>query len=82
MRRRGAALLRRLPALPAQAWRRTVIDIPTRRHQHVRSVDETVTLRGDAGPLRQLALDGLGRSELTLLISNNVDASARELISR
>ena len=82
MRRRGAALLRRLHALPAQAWRRTGIDIPPRRHQHVRSVDETVTLRGAAGPLRHLALDGLGRRELTLLISNTVAASARELISR
>lgn len=82
IRRRGAALLRRLHALPAQAWRRTVIDIPKRRHQHVRYVDETVTLRGYAGPMRQLALDGLGRNEFTLLISNNVDASARELIIR
>jgi hypothetical protein len=72
-------LLRRLHALPAQGWRRTVIDIPQRRHPHVRSVDETVTLRGDAGPMRQLALDGLGRSELTRLISHHVDASAREL---
>lgn len=82
IRRRGAALLRRLHTLPAQAWRRTVIDIPKRRHQHVRYVDETVTLRGYEGPIRQLALDGLGRTELTLLISNNVDASARELIIR
>jgi hypothetical protein len=82
IRRRGAAVLRRLHALPAQAWRRAVLDIPKRRHQHVRYVDETVTLRGYDGPMRQLALDGLGRTELTLLISNNVDASARELIIR
>lgn len=82
IRRRGAALLRRLHALPAHAWRRTTLDIPKRRHQHVRYVDETVTLRGYKGPIRQLALDGLGRSQLTLLISNNFDASARELITR
>lgn len=65
IRRRGTALLRRLHALPAHTWRRAVLDIPTRRHQHVRAVDATVPRRGDDGPIRQLALDGCGRAELT-----------------
>src|SRR5215471_5955704 len=82
IRRRGAAVLRRLHALPAQAWRRAVLDIPKRRHQHVRYVDETVTRRGYNGPIRQLAVDGLGRAEFTLVVSNNFDASARELLIR
>ena len=78
IRRRGAALLRSLQELPAHTWRQTTLDIPKRRHQHVRYVDETVTLRGYKGPIRQLALDGLGRSQCTLLVSNNFDTSARE----
>jgi hypothetical protein len=82
IRRRGTAVLRRLPARPAQAWRRAVLDIPKRRHQHVRYVDETVTLRGDKGPIRQLAVAGLGRAEFTLVVSNNFDATARELLIR
>lgn len=36
IRRRGAALFRRLQALPPTAWRRAVIDIPKRRPQQVR----------------------------------------------
>jgi hypothetical protein len=82
IRRRGTAVLRRLHALPVQAWRRAVLDIPKRRHQHVRYVDETVTLRGYNGPIRQLAVDGLGRAAFTLVVSNNFDASARELLIR
>ena len=82
IRRRGAAVLRRLHALPAQAWRRAVLDIPKRRHQDVRYVDEPVTLRGYNGPLRQLAVDGLGRAEFTLVVSNNFDVSARDLLLR
>lgn len=82
IRRRGAAVLRRLHALPAHTWRRIVVDIPKRRHPHVRSIDETVKLRGYAGPIRQVALEGLGRAEFTLLVSNNLDGSARELIIR
>jgi hypothetical protein len=82
IRRRGAALFRRLQALPPTAWRRTVIAIPQRRHQHVRSVDETTTRRGDAGAIRQVAVDGLGHPPPTLLVSNNCDASARDLMTR
>jgi hypothetical protein len=82
IRRRGAALLRRLHALPPTAWRRAVSDSPKRRHQHVRSVDETTTLRGDAGARRQVAVDGLGHPQATLFVSNNFDARARALITR
>jgi len=82
IRRRGAAILRRLNATPANAWRRTVIDIPKRRHKQVRYLDETVRVRGDPGTLRQLAIAGLGRDEPTLCLSNNFQAKARELMTR
>jgi hypothetical protein len=62
--------------------RRAVIDIPTRRNPHVRSVDETVKLRGYAGPIRQLAVNGLGRAQPPLFISNNFEVSAQNLITR
>jgi hypothetical protein len=82
IRRRGAAILRRLRALPAGDWQRAVIDIPKRRHQNIRYVDESVRLRGYPGSLRQLAVTGLGREEPTLFLSNNVAASGREVITR
>jgi len=82
IRRRGAALLRRLRALPGTAWRRAVIAIPKRRHQNIRYVDEAIRLRDYPGPLRQLAVTGLGREEPTLCLSNNFEASAREVITR
>src|SRR5262249_19081690 len=40
------------------------------------------TLRGYKGPIRQLAVDGLGRAEFTLVVSNNFDARARDLLIR
>jgi HAE1 family hydrophobic/amphiphilic exporter-1 len=42
IRRRGAAILRRLSALPASHWRQAVIDTAHRRHQRIRYVEETV----------------------------------------
>src|SRR5262249_12883836 len=49
IRRRGAAILRRLRALPAQSWRGAVIDIPKRRHKNIRYRDETAPPRAHPG---------------------------------
>ena len=80
IRRRGSRLLRRLTALPANAWHRAVIGIPKRRHKNIRFVDETVELPDYEGPIRQLAVTGLGRDQPTLFLSNNREESARNLI--
>jgi len=82
IRRRGAAILRRLRARVAGDWHRAVIDIPKRRHKNIRYVDETIRLRDYPGSLRQVAVTGLGREEPTLCLSNNFEASARELLTR
>jgi hypothetical protein len=82
IRRRGAAILRRLHAVPAKDWRRAVIDIPKRRHKNIRYLDETVRLRDYGGTLRQVAVAGLGRKEPTLCLSNNSAVTARDLVTR
>jgi hypothetical protein len=82
IRRRGAAVLRRLAALPAQAWQRAVIDTPRRCHQRVRFVDEAIKLPGYAGPIRQVAVAGLGREQPSLLLSNQLTESGRALLVR
>jgi hypothetical protein len=82
IRRRGAAVIRRLRRLPPQAWQRALIDTPKRCHQHVRFVDEMIRLPGYEGEIRQLAVDGLGREQPTLFVSNNRAETARCLIIR
>jgi hypothetical protein len=82
IRRRGVAIVRRLRNLAASDWRKAVIDTPKRCHQNIRYVDETVRLPGYEGPLRQLAVDGLGRDQPTLFLSNNFQETARDLIVR
>jgi hypothetical protein len=82
IRRRGAAILRRLHALPPNHWHHAVLDTAHRRHQRIRYVDETVHLPGYGGGMRQLAVTGLGREQPTLFLSNNTQESARSLIVR
>lgn len=82
IRRRGAAMLRRLESLPASSWGKAVIDTPQRCHQPIRYLDETVRLRGYDGPIRQVAVTGLGRAKATLFLSNEFEQTPRELVIR
>ena len=82
IRRRGASLLRRLEAVPASDWKAAVIDIPKRRHQNIRFLDQQIHLRDYDGSIRQIAVKGLGRERFTLFLANNVEQTARNLITR
>ena len=82
IRRRGAAITRRLDALPANAWSKARLDIPKRLHKNIRYVDESIELDGYDGTLRQVAVDGLGRERYSLFLSNNTEITARDLVIR
>jgi hypothetical protein len=82
IRRRGAAILRRLRRQPASDWQGAVIDIPKRRHRHIRYLEERTHLRDYPAEIRQLAVTGLGREEPTLFLSNNFEVTARDVITR
>ncbi len=82
IRRRGAAILRRLQKRPASDWKGAVIDVPKRRHTQIRYLVGLVRLRGYEGTIRQIAVTGLGRDRPTLFLSNDFEESPRELIIR
>lgn len=82
IRRRGAALLRRLEKIPTSQWTKAVIDIPKRRHKAIRYYEERVRLPDYGGDIRQLAVTGLGREQPTLFLANNNETTPRELIIR
>ena len=82
IRRRGAAIVRRLKQQPASAWKGTVIDIPKRCHTHVGYIADEVRLRGYDGLIRQIAVTGLGPDRPTLFLSNDFEETPRELIIR
>lgn len=81
IRRRGSRILSRLGKLPAASWQKAVIDIPRRRHQKIQYVDERIQLKGYEGDIRQVAVQGLGRENPTLFLSNNFAVSVRDLVA-
>ncbi|MDA2933617.1 transposase, partial [Acidobacteria bacterium AH-259-D05] len=82
LRRRGAALMRRLKALPATAWKRKTLSAVSRRYRHISLTESTVSLRDIHRALRQIAVRGLGREEPTLFLTNDEDIQAVDLVQR
>jgi hypothetical protein len=82
IRRRGTEIIKRLNQRPSSDWKKAVIDTPKRCHQNIRYIAEPVKLRGYEGPIRQIAVTGLGHDQPTLFLSNNFAETARELIIR
>ena len=82
IRRRGTEILKRLQARPPSEWNSAVLDIPKRRQKRIRYLDEKISLGGYEGPIRQIAVTGLGREQPTLFLTNHPTATARDVIMK
>jgi len=82
IRKRGAAVLRRLKERPDSEWQSAYIDIPKRKYKHIHYLDDMIQVKGYDSEIRQLAIGGLGRDKLTLMLSNESKESGRSLITR
>jgi hypothetical protein len=82
IRRRGANLLRQLDQRPLSDWTGAVIDIPKRRQKRIRYLEQSVSLPEYDGSARQIAVTGLGREQPTLFLTNNGEATPRDMIMK
>lgn len=63
IRRRSSAIVKRLQRTSTSDWKSATMDIPKRRHQRIRYLDESLQLDEYDGRLRQIAVTGLGREQ-------------------
>jgi hypothetical protein len=82
LRRRSPALLREVALQPRSAWRTVHLDLPQRLYQTPKVIEQRVTLRDYAGPLRQFFITDLGHEQPTLLVTNDFHATPAALILR
>jgi len=80
LRRRSPTIMKDIFSLPRSAWRTVELDIPTRKYRTPRVFEQTVRLHGHA--FRQLYIQDLGHEEPTVLLTNQREASAKQLITR
>jgi hypothetical protein len=82
LRRRDPKMLKEIHAQPASAWRRIELESIARAYRTPRILDQTVTLRDYAGPIRQITVTDLGHEEPTIVVTNQLRRSAVHLIGR
>ncbi len=82
LRRRDPTMLKEIHAQPASAWRRIELESIARAYRTPRILDQTITLRDYAGPIRQITVTDLGHEEPTIVVTNQLRRSAIHLIGR
>jgi hypothetical protein len=82
LRRRSRKMLSEIFATPASAWRRITLNSLTRTYRTPRVLDQTISLDGYKGTLRQMTVIDLGHEEPTVLLTNNLQISAPALVTR
>jgi Transposase DDE domain len=82
LRRRAKGLMREIDQMPASAWRQIELKGVSRQYTHPRILDGRITLADYEGPLRQVTIAELGHEEPTILLTNQLTATATKLIER
>jgi transposase len=80
LRRRSPSILKEIVLLPKSAWRVIELDVPTRKYRTPRVYEKKVHLAGR--DFRQLYIQDLGHDEPTILLTNQLKAPAKQLITR
>jgi hypothetical protein len=82
LRRRSRKMLGQIYSQPDSAWRRITLPALTRIYRTPKVLEETVTLSGYEGELRQITVMELGHEEPTVLLTNHPKLGPVELVTR
>jgi len=80
LRRRSPGVMKEIVNLPRSAWRVVELDVPTRKYRFPRVYEQTISLAGRE--FRQLYVQDLGHDQPTVLLTNQKQTSAKQLITR
>ena len=82
LRRRSKKMLGQIYSHPVSAWRRITLPSLTRTFRTPRVLDERIALKDYQGPVRQVTVTELGHEEPTVLLTNHLDRTCPDLVTR
>lgn len=82
LRRRSAKMVEQLLGLPAESWKKVTLSNVGRRYRTPRILDQNVRIKDYPRAIRQIAIRDLGHDKPTLLLTNQLEESASDLIDR
>jgi transposase len=78
LKRRGKKILENINKI--KNWTKIRINKTTRKHTSLKVYQQSVSIRGYEGQLRQIVVIGTGRENPMLIITNDFDTPAKEII--
>lgn len=78
LKRRGKKILQFIENI--KTWNKIRLNKPTRKYQLLKVYEELITINGYEGPIRQIIITGTGRDLPMLIITNDFDTRAKEII--
>ena len=81
LRERGPKLIADLEALPDTEWKKVRVD-RVGRYREPEIHDAIIKIKGIDSPVRQLAVRNIGREHPTMLITNALDLTTKQLFAR
>lgn len=82
LRRRSDKMLSELIAKPSCEWKKIRLSNVGREYRTPKIYEQRVKLKDYSGSIRQIAIKGLGRRKPVLLLTNQMDEGAANLIDR
>ena len=81
LRERGPKLIAELAALPDSEWKTVRVE-RSGRYRQPEIHDQLIKIKDIEGPVRQLAVRNIGRDQPTLLITNDIQRTTKQLFTR
>lgn len=78
LKRRGKNILQKIKSITT--WKRIRLNKASRKYQLLKIYEQQITIKDYEGPLRQIIVTGTGRELPMLIITNDFDTSAKEII--
>lgn len=82
IRRRGKNIVAGIEQIPDQLWRQVRIPRANGRSRIIKIYQERVRVKGYEGELNQIAITGNGKIKPALIISNEFDLTAEEIVRK
>jgi len=78
LKRRGKNVLQSIESI--KTWKKIRLNKPTRKYQLLKLYEELITINDYEGPIRQIIVTGTGRDLPMLIITNDFETRAKEII--
>lgn len=82
IRRRGKNIVEEINTLPPSSWKRQRISCGGNKKRTIRINDRFIHLKGYGKEIRQVALTGHGKIKPALIITNDVELKAEEIVRK